>query len=62
MKIAYINGCYDCPYCVYDDGFDKDMCMIKLTDMKVSIDESIVTEEMLTAKDVPEDCPLDDSC
>lgn len=61
MKIAYIENCYICPYCVYDDGFDKHLCMIKFNDMELSTDESIITEEMLIAKDAPDDCPLEDA-
>lgn len=62
IKVAYITNCYECPYCTYDEGFNKHICLIRWNDLDLSTNESIVSEETLISKIIPEECPLDDSC
>lgn len=62
MKIVYINGCYDCPYAVWSLTEEDHVCSILYNDDDVPTEQSILTDEMLAAKEAPEMCPLDDSC
>lgn len=59
MKIAYINGCYDCPYAVWSLSEERRVCSILHDDKLVTNCE--ITFETLSLKITLGDCPLDDS-